>query len=277
MKCSCSRLAEHHIRAHRDRPGRLLVVMAASSIPSRSSDPLARAMAADSQTAWVLIAKQCPQACPPDLGRQPEYLADAVLSAGGFDAARGAAAVEALGWYRHNQDTRHAVPDARARVSGTGNIEAWSLRSNRSNPTGCTSRTPARALDASGHQDLTVESLEQLLTEHSANVGLVRTALEGFSAGPQMWRLKTSVRRHDFTAELERRAKALLTHLRRIAEARGRLSGLKALGKSSYAEILRAQTLPPPGARGTRYLLAPNASDGTGWLSVLPRFLWDSA
>jgi len=271
-------LAELHIRAHRDRPGQLLAVMGSLEHSLESlGTPLARAIAGESETAWVLDREAVP--LKPAHQLRPgnfSLLRDAVLSAGGFKAARDAAAVEDLGWQLHNQGYEVlAVPDARSRVAANLDIDAWQsavevLEADRV----ALHADSAKALDASGHQDLTAEGLEALLAAHGDSIRPVRAALEGFASGPHMYALENlGGDWAELTSEIERRASSLLTHLRRIAEANGRLNGLRALGKASYAEVLRTQKLPLPGARGTRYLLRPVHNDETGWLSAMARFL----
>jgi hypothetical protein len=271
-------LAEHHIRGHRERPGQLLVLTGSLEHPLETlQTPTTRAMSAASEAAWVLDQEGVPlQPAHRLLPGNLSMLRDAVVSAGGFNAERNGAAMEDLGWRLHTQGYELlAIPNARARVRDAGDIDRWlSMIEHRESDRVALHADSAKALDASGHQDLTVSSLETLLEENAASVAVVRTALDGLADGPKLYALENlGGAWAELAQDLETRAGSLLTHLQRIAEARGRLAGLKAIGRPSYAEILRAQKLPLPGARSTRYLLRPVAGDDTGWLGALARFL----
>ncbi len=271
-------LAEHHIRGHRDRPGQLLVLTGSLEHPLENlQTPTARAMSAASDTAWVLEEDGVPlQPAHRMMPGNLSMLRDAVVSAGGFNVARTGAAFEDLGWRLHNQGYELlAVSNARARVRDSGNIDRWlAMVEQRETDRVSLHAESAKALDASGHQDLTVTGLEALLEEHAGSVEPVRAALDGMADGPKLYAIENlGGEWAQLSKELEARAASLLIHLQRVAEARGRLAGLKAIGQSSYAEMLRSQTLPLPGARGTRYLLRPLAGDETEWLGALARFL----
>ena len=271
-------LAEYHIRAHRDRPGQLIVVPGSQEHPLESlHTPLARARAAAAPNAWVLDRDGVPlqPAHRIDSGNL-SMLRDAVVAAGGFDPARDAAAAEDLGWRLHTQGYEAlAIPDARVRVVAGTDLGAWfddivALEADRVG----LHAASARALDASGLQDLTLAGLQEVLEQHGASVSPVRKALAGLAAGPDLFALeKLGGDWLELTGSLEARAGQLLTHLTRIAEATGRAQGLEAVGHDSYVAMLRNQKLPLPGARGTRYLLRPMADDELGWLGVLARFL----
>jgi len=201
---------------------------------------------------------------------------DAVVSAGGFNPARGEAAGEDLGWRLHAQGYEVlAIPEARARVIQDGDLTRWfegviALTADR---VAMHADLP-QALDASGDQDLSVAALEALLQEHSESVPMVRAALDGLAAGPQLYALdQLGGDWVQLSQDLEARAGQLLTHLQRIAEATGKLQGLKDSGHTDYASMLRAQKLPLPGARGTRYLLCPKADEEMTWLAPLARYV----
>jgi hypothetical protein len=271
-------LVEHHIRAHRDRPGQLIVVMGSQEHPLEGlRTPVDRARAAVDPNAWVLDREGVPL--------QPAHrvntgnlsmLRDAIVSAGGFNPAREAAAGEELGWRLHAQGYEAlAIPEARARVIQDGDLTAWyeavvALSRDR---VAMHVEVP-QSLDASGDHELTVEGLEALLQEHNQSIHLVRAALDGLAAGPQLYALdQLGGDWVQLGRDLEARAGQLLTHLQCVAEATGKLQGLKASEHASYGAVVRAQKLALPGARGTRYLLTPSSSEEMNWLAPLARFL----
>jgi len=271
-------LAEHHIRAHRDRPGQLIVVMGSMEHPLENlHSPVARALASADPAAWVLDREGVPlQPAHRILAGNLSMLRDAVVSAGGFDSARGAAAAEDLGWRLEAQGYETlAIPDARVRVVENTDLDAWfaGIVAREADRVALHAAS-TRALDASGLHHITKADLSQLLEQNGASVAPVRAALDGLAAGPQLYSLENLGGDWvQLASDLEGRAGQLLTHLQRIAEATGRLQGLEAVGHDSYAALLRSQKLPLPGARGTRYLLRPIADDELGWLGVLARYL----
>ncbi len=271
-------LAEQHIRAHRDRPGQLLLVVGSLEHPLEGlATPVARALASASDAAWVLDRDGVPLRPAHRIqAGNSSILRDAIIAAGGFDVELGAAAVEALGWQLHTHGYEAlAIPDARARVSGAVDLDAWTaaIESLEADRVALHAKS-ARALDAAGLHDVRVEDLQALLDQNGGSVAPVRAALDGLSAGPHLYALEAlGGEWAELAASLEARSGRLLTHLRRIAEAKGRLAGLQAVGFDSYSAMMRSQKLPLPGARGTRYLLLPHAGDDTGWLGVIARFL----
>lgn len=271
-------LAEHHIRGHRDRPGQLVVVMGSQEHPLEDlHSPVARALAAADPAAWVVDPDGVPlQPAHRILPGNLSLLRDAVVAAGGFDPERDSTAAEELGWRLHAQGYEAlAIPDARVRVFPGADLEAWlaGVESDAADRVALHASS-AQALDASGLHEVDADSLRALLDANEGSVAPVLRALDGLSTGPQLFALEgLGGDWVDLARDLESRASQLLTHLRRIGEARGRLRGLESQGHTSYRSLLRSQKLPLPGARGTRFLLRPVADDELGWLGVLARFL----
>ena len=271
-------LAEHHIRAHRDRPGQLIVAVGSQELPLEElTDPVSRALASAHPSAWVLDQEGLPlgPAHRFDVGNA-SALRDAIIAAGGFDPAFDRTAGEELGWRMEAQGYEAlAVAAARMRVMGGTEVGAWlqNIEDLSRERVAVHAASPV-AMDAAGLHDVSVEALNSLLESHGPSAGPVRAALDGLSTGPQLYALEAlGGEWATLASDLEAKAGQLLTHLRRLSEAKGRLAGLQAGGFDSYAAILRSQKLPLPGARSTRFLMRPISDDELGWLSVLARFL----
>ena len=271
-------LAEHHIRAHRDRPGQLIVAVGSQELPLEDlADPVSRALVGEQPTAWVLVEDGLPigPARRFDVGNG-SALRDAIIAAGGFDTAFDLCAGEELGWRMEAQGYEAlAVANARLRLMGRTEVDGWlqTIENQARERVGVHTSSPV-AMDASGLHDVTTASLNELLEANEVSAGPVRAALVGLSEGPQLYSLEAlGGEWAELASDLEVRSGKLLTHLRRLAEARGRLAGLTAGEFDSYLSILRSQKLPLPGARSTRFLLRPIQDDELGWLGVLARFL----
>ncbi len=271
-------LVEQHIRSHRDRTGQLLVAVGSQEMPLEILDvPLRRALAARHPAAWVVDPEGA--AYHPAhrlLGGNFSASRDALMATGGFPADRDAAFDSDLGWRLHEQGYEVLVaPEARVRVLADFSVDAYlrGVEARAKDLVAVHAAYPG-AFDAAGLSDVSVEGLDALLDSHGEGEDMVKAAAESLASGPNLFALERLGGDWGALATtLESRAAQLLTHLQRLAEARGRRAGLQALGRASYHDLLSQQALPLYAARSVRYLLRPCSDDELGWIGVLARFL----
>jgi hypothetical protein len=271
-------LIEHHVRAHRDRPGQLLAAVGTVEIPL-----------IDQARAWgaaVVAADPDGLLSGPAEGELLEARRfhlhnssvplEGVRLAGGVSAALPAAGVDAdLAW-RLERDgyellvqplarcLRTAVPTVEEHGAATRAKAAAEVAVMKANPA---------ALDAADCLDQTVESLEAALEPHLPVLPQVVAAAEGMGALGSHAVQAMGGEWAEFADDAIARTGRLLTHLTKVWTMQGRLEGLRALGASSFVDFLKEQPLGLPGRRSTVYLMRPTKEQDLPWLGVIARFL----
>ena len=271
-------MVEHHIRAHRDRPGQLLAVVGTVEVPlvDQATAWGAAYVAADPEA--ILTGPATSEILPAHRFRlsNGSIPLEGVRLAGGMDRALPDAGVDLELAWRLERDgyellvapsarcLRGRVPTVRehgATVRAAAEAEVAVLR------------TSAAALDAAGCLDETAAGLEAALAPHLGVLETVVEATEGLGA---LGTHAVEAMGGDWSAfaqDAVDRAGKLRTHLEKVWRMQGRLAGLQAAGAAGFVDFLRDQPLALPGRRGTLYLVRPTADGEVSWLETVAHFL----
>ncbi|MBL8613969.1 MAG: glycosyltransferase family 2 protein [Deltaproteobacteria bacterium] len=270
--------AERHIRAHRERPDQRIFVVGSREAPA-SEDESALTLALEGLE---------PAASYNDLEAIPlrpaqslelyntSFTPEAALLVGGFGVDLEALVGQDLGWRVAEFGYEAlALPEARSIRQGALSIDAHVAATEARARDGVLvmARNPA-ALDAAGLHELRAAELEGLLERQGASAALVRRAVLGLGAVETAALQPFGEDWAAFGEDAGRRVSQLLRHLDRLAEARGRLAGLRALEVDGFPALLRRQPLTLPGRCGTLFVARPLAGEEMGWLHPLAHYLF---
>lgn len=271
-------LIEHHVRAHRDRPGQLLAVVGTVEVPL-----------VDQARAWgaaVVAADPDGLLSGPAEGELLEARRfhlhnssvplEGVRLAGGVSAELPPAGIDAdLAWRLERDGYELLVqPLARCLRPAVPTVEEHGadIRAKAAAEVAVMKANPV-ALDAADCLDQTVESLETALAPHLPVLPQVVAAAEGVGALGSHAVQAMGGEWAEFANDAIARTGRLLTHLTKVWTMQGRLEGLRAAGAAGFVEFLKDQPLALPGRRSTVYLMRPTKEQDLPWLGVIARFL----
>lgn len=270
-------LVERHVRAHREHPDQRLLIVGTQEAPV-SEDLRALSAALEAlEPARSVEDADAPRIRPAAslLLHNTSFTPEAALLVGGFPAELDAALDADLGWRLAEYEYEVlAAPEARSIRQAPLRLAEVLQRAEQQARAGVQvmARSGA-AIDAAGVHELQVSDLDALLAAQAQGEPLVIEAIEAlgelkpasFQAFGGSW--------GDFAADVEARVAQLLRHLLRLAEARGRRAGLRALGVDGVPALLRASPMTLPGRASTAFVLRPLASEAIGWIVPLAHFL----